>query len=295
MNRKKNSTLNNLIKKSLYLRSNFIIHKNQLIMKKLFTFLAILFAVFALNAQTFLDEGFESGLPATWTTLDNDGDTYIWYELVNAGDPVITGHTGVGLMTSASWSTVALTPDNWLITPQINLTSASYISYWVCGQDPDWAGEHYGVYISTTGTSVSDFSLLFQETLPTPETARTWYNRHININSYSGNVYIAFRHFNCSDMFRINLDDILVSAGTDITENENVNVSIYPNPANNVLNVTANGYNKMEIINFLGQVVINENVSNTNFEVNVSNLNSGVYFVRLQGENGTITKKFVKK
>ena len=30
-------------------------------------------------------------------------------------------------------------------------------------------------------------------------------------------------------------------------------------------------------------------------QINVSNLDNGVYFVRVAGENGTTTKKFIKK
>lgn len=79
-----------------------------------------------------------------------------------------------------------------------------------------------------------------------------------------------------------------------ISENVVSEVSIYPNPATSVLNVSAAGYNQVEIINMLGQVVYSNSISN-NAQINVSNLNDGVYFVRLSGANGTTTQKFIKK
>lgn len=263
-------------------------------MKKLFTFLAAMFVFVALNAQTFTED-FEGGLPTTWTTIDADGDANEWYELVNAGSPVITGHSGVGLLTSASYSSGALTPDNWVITPQINLTGVSHVSLWVAGQDPAWSGEHYGIYISTTGTAVANFTLLFEETLPATETALTWYNKQHNLAAYSGNVYIAIRHFNSTDMFRLNLDDVSVTAGVGVDELGLTEVNIYPNPTSDVLHVAADGYSTVSITNMLGQVISTKKISDTQFTLNVADLTSGVYFVRLQGERGTTSKKFIKK
>lgn len=79
-----------------------------------------------------------------------------------------------------------------------------------------------------------------------------------------------------------------------ISENVVSEVSIYPNPATSVLNVNAAGYSQVEVINMLGQVVYSNSISN-NAQINVSNLNDGVYFVRLSGANGTTTQKFIKK
>jgi hypothetical protein len=263
-------------------------------MKKLFTFLTVMFVFVALNAQTF-SEDFENGLPTTWTTIDADGDTQGWYELVNAGDPIITGHSGVGLLTSASYSGAALTPDNWVITPQINLTGVSHVSLWIGGQDPAWNGEHYGVYVSTTGTAAANFTLLFEETLPATVPARTWVNKHISLAAYTGNVYIAIRHFNCTDMFRLNLDVVEVNAGVGVDELGLTEVKIYPNPTTDVLHVAAEGYSTVSITNLLGQVISTEKISDTQFTLNVADLTSGVYFIKLQGERGTTSKKFIKK
>lgn len=89
---------------------------------------------------------------------------------------------------------------------------------------------------------------------------------------------------------------ITVTTGgpTAIAENAAANVNIFPNPATTVLNVEAAGYANIQIVNVLGQVVYSASVVD-NMQVNVSNLDNGVYFVRLNGENGTATQKFIKK
>lgn len=73
------------------------------------------------------------------------------------------------------------------------------------------------------------------------------------------------------------------------------NIHIAPNPATSVLNVSAKGFNQVEVLNFLGQVVYKSNISNDEIQINLNDIEAGVYFVRLQNENNIVTKKFIKK
>ena len=180
-------------------------------------FLFLTFALFCLTIglkaqQYLLQEGFEgTELPTGWTLIDNDGDGNNWYVLNNSqsssGGFVV--HSGQGHITSASYASVALTPDNWLITPAVTLNSAAVLSFWVAGQDQAWAAEHFSVYLSTTGTTVADFTttLLYDQVATGTMTQYTVY-----LTQYTGQtVYIAFRHHNISDMFRLNLDDVEIT------------------------------------------------------------------------------------
>jgi hypothetical protein len=96
----------------------------------------------------------------------------------------------------------------------------------VCAQDAAWPAEHYGVYVSTTGTDPADFTLLFEETMTArseskvsgnyPKGSRDpgeWYERTIAIEGYTGDIYLAFRHFNVTDMFYLDLDEVTISQG----------------------------------------------------------------------------------
>lgn len=192
-------------------------------------------------------EDFEGGIGA-WSTIDGDGDGSNWVAMLDLGG---TAHGGTNAAQSESWNGAALTPNNYLISPQIDLTSASgtiFLKYFVAGQDPDWESEHYGVMISTTGTAVGDFSMLYQETLPIVGDVITYFERSLDLSAYAGqNIYIAFRHFACTDMFRLNLDDVSVyqetttdgaitgvvaptnESGCTLTASENVTVTIFNN------------------------------------------------------------------
>lgn len=79
-----------------------------------------------------------------------------------------------------------------------------------------------------------------------------------------------------------------------ISENTGRIIAIYPNPASTVLNVEAEGYDQLQIVNVVGQVVYKANITGRT-QVNVSSFSNGVYFVRLTNATGTATQKFIKR
>jgi len=79
----------------------------------------------------------------------------------------------------------------------------------------------------------------------------------------------------------------------DITKNA---FTILPNPAKDKIEIKAeNEFNKVEIVNFLGQTVLSHTNDTKTTTIDVSNLNSGVYFVRIISNLGTSVQKFVKQ
>ncbi|MBN1879113.1 S8 family serine peptidase, partial [bacterium] len=147
-----------------------------------------------------------------WTVIDLDGDGDNWFLIGPDSD---YAHNGEYWAASASWDSVALTPDNWLISPAIDLTSATdpVLHWYIAAQDQTWPAEYYSVLLSTTGTSSSDFTnTLYSETVQAggPDGNNYWF-RSVNLASYVGNtVHIAFRHYNCTDQYWLNLDDVCV-------------------------------------------------------------------------------------
>jgi len=169
-----------------------------------------------MDASLFLlYEDFETdGLPNGWSILDNDGDGHNWN---HSGDNSnSSSHSGSGCIFSESYlnNVGPLTPDNYLITPALTIpaNTPTTLSWYVMAQDSNWRAEHYEVWLSTSGTNASDFNqLLFESTISSSE-----YTHHeVDLSSYSGQtVHIAFVHNNCTDMFRLNLDDIFVYTGS---------------------------------------------------------------------------------
>ncbi len=141
-----------------------------------------------------------------WTSIDNDGDGNGW---ANWNSDGTVAHSGTGVAASESYinNVGALTPDNWLVSPQVALGGT--MTFWAAGQDPSWASEHFAVYVSTSGTAISNFTQVMNETVA----SGTMTQYTVNLSSYSGNGYVAIRHYNITDMFRLNIDDITLGAG----------------------------------------------------------------------------------
>ena len=177
-------------------------------------------------------ENFDEGM-ADWTTIDADGDGYTWVSSMNPGDYhnsgvdlTGNGHNGSAqFVISGSYSNslgMALTPDNYLVSPQIELGGG--MEFWVSGQDAGYFAEHFGVAVSTSGnTDAADFTTIAEWTL---EDGQVWHKYVVDLSAYTGQGYVAIRHFDCTDQFILNLDDITfgtyvpTSAWTTVTVNE---------------------------------------------------------------------------
>ena len=165
--------------------------------------------------------------------IDNDGDGYNWYYHSNTGleTGLMTAHSGDGLICSESFhnnddgeSGVALTPENWLVSPEVTL--GGVLSLWAMGQDADWCDEVFGVYVCIgTPGDFTDFVQVGTDITVTGE----YVQYQFDLSAYQGQVgHFAIVHYNVTDMFVLNIDDIVLDAGS----------VILPTPALPVVSVT---------------------------------------------------------
>ena len=70
--------------------------------------------------------------------------------------------------------------------------------------------------------------------------------------------------------------------------------SIYPNPSDNILNISLESENEVliHLFNSVGQIVFNQS-SQGPIAINVSDYAPGIYFVQISGEEGRATKKLI--
>ena len=90
----------------------------------------------------------------------------------------------------------------------------------------------------------------------------------------------------CDDCLTLGVENII---------KDDASVRLYPNPANSVLNIQADGRNisKIEVYSVLGRRVLS--AKNTK-SINVSTLSRGVYITKLYGDDSSVsTKRFVKE
>jgi hypothetical protein len=71
-------------------------------------------------------------------------------------------------------------------------------------------------------------------------------------------------------------------------------VSIYPNPAKDYVNIVCEGMKDITVFNYVGQVIYRSELGKDNStQLNTSNFESGVYVVRINTENGVVTKRVI--
>ncbi len=72
----------------------------------------------------------------------------------------------------------------------------------------------------------------------------------------------------------------------------NANISVYPNPASDVLNISIKDSKysiyELEVLDLTGKVVASQKFSNENISTNVSHLSTGLYTYQLKGNNAPI-------
>ncbi len=279
-------------------------------MKKVAVIICLL--VIALSAacaeDVLLEQNFDNGFPDGWLSIDNDGDGKEWKISTGA-----SGNNNTKCILSASYDGGVLNPDNWLITPQVTLATSNVLSYLVAIHNTSYPAEHYGVYISETGTEVADFELLFEETMTAKNNQKSpgeFSLRTIVIpESYNNkSVYMAIRHFNCSGQDKLKIDDLVLASGLSVEENNFVNpksvelLGNYPNPfnPNTIISFKLNNTEtiNLSVFNAKGQLVeelinskLNRGVHKVSFKA--TNLNSGVYYYKLEAEGLRMTKKML--
>lgn len=90
---------------------------------------------------------------------------------------------------------------------------------------------------------------------------------------------------------RITLEEVL--SASDFSNDSKFYV--YPNPASNFITIHSNDFEEMEIqmYNSIGQIV-KQTTSNKNKRIDVSDLNSGIYFIRIL-KDSPVTLQLIKK
>lgn len=263
-------------------------------MKNTLTLLLLTFTVFTFSQTTLLEEDFSSGLPVTWSTIDADGHTPgvseftdAWIGYSNAFD---TCAASTSYYVDSNGDEDSVAASDYLITPKITLLNGNTLRWDAKSLDGSYP-DGYEVLISTTDNLESSFTVI--KTISSE--SQYWTSYSVNLMSvgtgYSNqDVYIAFRNTTTAG-YVLQLDNISV-IGDDpagLTEDE-IDLSIYPNPMQNVVTITATNFEKASFYNAAGQLVLESSLN----QIDVSTLPKGIYIVQVKTEDGIRQKKLIK-
>jgi len=126
-------------------------------------------------------------------------------------------------------------------------------------------------------------------------TAGTWqtFTAPLTITSQPDSiVFIAFAGDNPGSVLK--LDDLALSGG-DVGLNEfaSMDVSIYPNPATSTVMIKAEGMYNYTIVDLAGNVVMTDSNLNGAIQLDINNLSSGAYIVKINNENMIESHKLI--
>jgi hypothetical protein len=114
----------------------------------------------------------------------------------------------------------------------------------------------------------------------------------ININGDYFEYNVALDFF-CSDTLISNC--CFTITGIQNIDNNISDILLYPNPVIDILSVTLTDKAKIEILSIEGQLIKTINIAEKQAIIDVAELSSGIYIIRVKTDKGIAVKKFIKE
>lgn len=110
-----------------------------------------------------------------------------------------------------------------------------------------------------------------------------------------GDNYTAKLHYYSNDFnnFEQIVPVFLNVTGVSVNEHNQIEVSLYPNPATDHLQIVSDEIQRVEVYNLLGQCVFSQAYNDTHVIIPTTDLTPGTYAVTVTTRNNRVTKKVV--
>ena len=181
--------------------------------------------------------------------------------------------------------------DDWMISPEFSLSgiTSPIFSMKAKSVNDTYGLERFQIAVGTS-TDYNDFTVISDGAYI--EAPTDWTTYEFDLSEYEGqNIRIAI-HYVGNDSFVLQTDSFKVEGTLGIGENEISDFEYFYNPYNDILNVNSTEIlRNIQLYNVLGQKIIDENINNYSYQINLGNLSTSIYFVRVQGETGVNTFK----
>ena len=142
-----------------------------------------------------------------------------------------------------------------------------------------------------------DYSVVKEEFAPL--TGATFSVTYTNVEAADAHVQYGFQvvGINANPANEVALGSVVVTnSSLGINDINTINVAVFPNPTANNVNIQSDEQLKSVVVyNVLGQVVKNATPNATNFSLEMSNVDGGMYFVTVTTETGSKTVKLIKE
>lgn len=239
----------------------------------------------AITSFPFIEDFSETSVTrACWQIVDANGDdNTFFYSPLNMAD-------GTSIPVAAYMYSEVENANDWLISPELVLPANMEVAfdYLTPGQ---YGPEAFSVYVIPEGqTYEAAINIVPTQSVDNAD----FVTQTANLAAYANQtVRVAIQVESEADKYWIAFTNFEVREATGIQEVANNSTVIYPNPANNVINVNStSNINGVEIYTIAGQKVANYTANGTQTAISVSNLSNGMYLMKINTENGTSVQKF---
>ena len=259
-------------------------------------------------------------------TNDEESDTEIKADYINIGDFIFyqdwddkdwKGWTEVSIKGEQKWGwsdkygidgspcvrmsgydTNSVENEDWLISPEFALNAGNNAVFGFYNARSAHDGPLLEAYFSNNYTGNVEAATWTKLNCVLATNYTYVHSGNISLSSYSGTkCHVAFKYTSTNSASCIwELDNIeLKSSSVAIQDIEKQEVKIYPNPTSGKLQVTSYELQieKMEIFDLLGKSVHLSTSLVHSSTLDISHLSTGVYFLQITLENGTMTTQKV--
>ena len=250
-------------------------------------------------AGTFSTVCIDSALPYTINFNESTGMP-VCTEAVNAGTGnnwTMGSNASVGFPTnSLRYAYHSISAANaWFYTNVVALIAGQeYTISYDYGNDSTFWSEKLKVAYGTDATPEAMITQLADHPLINQSSLQS--NTVLFTPSVSGDYYFGFNAYSDANQNNLYVDNINVQVLLSNTDFDNNSFTAYPNPVKDVLKVSyAQNISDIAVYNLLGQQVLLMNVNATKGQVDMSNLATGTYLVKVNTENAVKTIKVIKQ
>jgi hypothetical protein len=214
-----------------------------------------------------------------------------------------TGAAGINIYTTFSGDPKA---DDALISPVFDLSGGTYYLNMIAALTP-WNGTSDGTFgqgdyvsVSVTEDAGTNWVELFRWNSTNAPTAAGDAMPELDLSSYASSS-VQFKIFAQSGTETVDndffIDDFSITSTSLGLEDVNTtsNFTYFPNPVNNVLSIKAQAsIDSITVYNMLGQTVVRSTPNANNSAIDMSELQTGAYFVQVSINNSIETVRVIK-
>gem|GEM_PF-3477648 len=195
------------------------------------------------------------------------------------------------------------TVSDWLFSPPIKVTSGAVLSF-----------KYYVYGITGSATPSDEFSIWYGKSTMNPKngkyvklldltdkisTSSVWKDTSgIALPFAADTGYVVFRYRATNNWLTLALDSIVVKMpglSVDDLRHGAVNVQIYPNPGNEILNVSINKeIQQIDVMEIDGRVIYTSFLTDKLQVIPIATWQTGTYLLRIKTDGGVVYRTWIK-